>query len=116
MSERSNHHVTLHLCPLEVWERQSRQKTYLPEAYEADGFIHCTNGDERVIWVANQFYTADPRPFVVLSVDLDANGQPWKYEDAESVFPHIYGPIDPMAVTRIRHVQRDASGAFLGIA
>ena len=116
MSVNVQSHVTLHLAPLEVWESQARSDTYLPEAYAADGFIHCTDGEERVIQVANQFYSADPRPFVVLSVNLGANGQPWKYEDPEEVFPHIYGPINPMAVTRIRHLQRDKSGAFTGIA
>jgi uncharacterized protein (DUF952 family) len=115
VTESREPHVTLHLCPVPVWEAQRHAETYLPEAYDADGFIHCTDGDERVIWVANHFYTADPRDFVVLSVDLDANGSPWKFEDPERVFPHIYGPIHPSSVRQIRPVHRAADGAFLSI-
>ena len=115
MTDNAQSHITLHLCPVPVWESQRSNDSYLPEAYNADGFVHCTDGEDRVIWVANHFYTADTREFVVLSVDLDANGEPWKFEDPDKVFPHIYGPIHPNAVTLIRPVIRSADGAFTGI-
>jgi uncharacterized protein (DUF952 family) len=89
---------------------------YLPEAYQTDGFIHCTDGDERMVGVGNMFYTADPRSFVVLSVDLDANGEPWKYEDPERVFPHIYGPIHARAIVGVRLVHRAGDGTFQSIS
>ena len=108
-------HVTLHLSPVPVWEGQRDAEHYLPEAYQTEGFIHCTDGDERVIDVANRFYADDPRRFVVLSVDLDANGERWIYEDPDNVFPHIYGPIHPTSVVAVRPVNRAADGRFLGI-
>ena len=115
MRTSPDHHITLHLCPVPVWEAQQFAESYVPEAFEDDGFIHCTDGDERMIWVANRFYTADPRDFIVLSLDLDVNGEPWKFEDPDNVFPHIYGPIHPPAVTQIRRVVREPSGAFVSI-
>jgi len=108
-------HVTLHLCPVPVWEAQRNAEHYLPEAYQTDGFIHCTDGDARVIEVGNRFYLGDRRPFVVLSVDLGANGERWVYEDPDQVFPHIYGSIHPRAVVAVRPVRRAKDGTFLGI-
>jgi uncharacterized protein (DUF952 family) len=113
--ESPDTHVTLHLCPVPVWENQRHADDYLPEAYQTDGFVHCTDGDDRVVEVANRFYRDDPRPFVVLSVDLDVNGERWIYEDPDQVFPHIYGPIHPRAVVTVRPVRRAADGAFQGI-
>lgn len=115
MSDTPNPHITLHLCPVPIWERQQLAADYLPEAYQNDGFIHCTDGDDRMISVGNMFYTGDLRPFVVLSVDLDANGERWVYEDPEQVFPHIYGPIHPRAVVAVRPVLRAEDGTFQSI-
>ena len=34
-----------------------------------------------------------PRPFVALTVDLDALDVPWRFDVVGSPYPHIYGPI-----------------------
>ena len=114
MSNDETPHVTLHLCPAEVWNAQRDASMYLPEAYSQDGFIHCTDGDGELVAVGNRYYQADPREFVVLSVDLSANDARWIYEDPDRIFPHIYGPISPAAVVGIRHVLRDDDGTFTG--
>lgn len=114
MSEPRLAHTTLHLTPIEVWERQQNAELYLPEAYEQDGFIHCTNDEAKLVEVANLFYAADPRSYYVLDVDLGANGERVIYEDPDQAFPHIYGPIHTSAVTRVRYVLRADDGAFQG--
>lgn len=113
MSNEVTPQTTLHLCPVEVWESQKDAESYFPEAYGQDGFIHCTDGDERLVSVGNMFYLSDPRPFLVLTVDLGANGERWIYEDVDQVFPHIYGPIHPASVVATRPVQRAADGTFI---
>ena len=50
--------------------------SYTPERFAEEGFIHCTNGDERLIEVGNRYYTGDARPFLALLVDLGAAGSP----------------------------------------
>lgn len=107
-------HTTLHLTPAEVWKWQKDGKRYFPEAYDADGFIHCTNDEAKLVEVANLFYRGDARPFYVLSVDLGINDEKTIYEDPDSAFPHIYGPIHTHAVTKARHVLRAEDGEFLG--
>jgi uncharacterized protein (DUF952 family) len=112
MSEPSLTHTTLHLTPIDVWEHQKNAELYLPEAYEQDGFIHCTDSEEKLVEVANLFYAADPRSYYVLDVDLAANGERAIYEDPERNFPHIYGPIHIAAVTQVRQVIRALDGTF----
>jgi uncharacterized protein (DUF952 family) len=103
---------TLHLTPQEVWNRQKDQPTYVPEAYETDGFIHCTDGDENMLKVANLFYANDPRDFVVLTLDVDAVESQVIYEDPDKIYPHIYGPLNTNAVTGVRNVIRTPDGGF----
>jgi len=103
----------IHLVPSPVWEQQRNNGTYLPEAYEADGFIHCTIGDGRMLAVANMFYTGDRRPFLALSLDPARITSEVRFEDPDSVFPHIYGPLQVAAVTGHRLVARDDEGRFI---
>ena len=65
--------------------------------------------------MANRYYRADPRPHVVLDVDLARVSAPAIYEDEARQFPHVYGPIEREAVRRVRRMTRAADGTFLGI-
>jgi uncharacterized protein (DUF952 family) len=104
------------MVPATVWAGRNSVASYLPAAYPADGFIHCTDGDQAMVATANRFYHDDPQEFLVLTVDLDATGSPWRFDDPEERYPHIYGPIDPDAVLEIRRMVRAADGTFTGIA
>lgn len=107
--------VIYHLVPEEVWQARSQGTEYLPEAYEADGFIHCTDGETEVIAVGNRYYTADARSYIVLSISRDRLTAQVKYEDPARIFPHIYGPLNLDAVVAVRPVIRRADGTFLAI-
>ncbi len=105
--------VTYHLVPVEYWETHGGKDSYTPEAFEADGFIHCTNGVERLLWVGNEFYTGDPRPFMVLALDVSRIESPVRYDDPAEDFPHIYGPLNTNAVIGSLTVKRDEDGRFV---
>ncbi|MEA2527586.1 MAG: hypothetical protein QOF73_4813 [Thermomicrobiales bacterium] len=107
--------VTYHLVPREVWQAQATATEYLPEAYEADGFIHCTDGEAEVIAVGNRYYRGDARDYVVLAIARDRVTSPVKYEDAARDYPHIYGPLNVDVVVEVRPVRRDADGTFVAI-
>ena len=106
---------TLHLVPEAVWEAHDPSRPYLPAAYREDGFVHCTDGDEEMVAVANRFYRDDPRPFLILTLDLERTGSPWRFDDPGQRYPHVYGPIDPASVIEVRRMARDADDAFVGI-
>jgi uncharacterized protein (DUF952 family) len=104
---------TLHLVPEATWEAHDPGSPYLPAAYPADGFVHCTDGDDEMVAVANRFYGDDLRSFLLLTLDLDHTGSPWRFDDPERRYPHVYGPIDPACVLEVRRMLRDPGGRFL---
>jgi uncharacterized protein (DUF952 family) len=105
--------VTYHLTPRVVWESQSAGPYFRPEAYEQDGFIHCTDGEEQVVRVANAFYVGDSREHVVLVIDITRIRAEVKYEDPDRIFPHIYGPLNVDAVAEVRSIERGPTGRYL---
>ena len=108
--------LTLHLVPEAVWTNHDPSKPYLPAAYGDDGFVHCTDGDQEMVAVANRFYAGDPRPFLLLTLDLDRTGSLWRFDDPEERYPHVYGPIDPRSVVEVRRMARAADGTFVAPA
>lgn len=105
--------VTYHLAPSEVWDAQKSRALYLPEAYDADGFIHCTDGLDRLLEVANMFYMADSRSYTALVLQVNDITSPVRYDDAEKLFPHIYGPLNTNAVRGELTVDRAGDGTFV---
>lgn len=103
---------TLHLVPEPVWEAHQGAATYTPERYADDGFVHCTDGEANLLGVANTFYRADDRPYVVLVLDVDRLQSPVRYDDPAQIYPHIYGPINLDAVVDVRRAVRLADGSF----
>ena len=106
---------TLHLVPEARWEARDPQAPYLPAAYPQDGFVHCTDGDQNMLDTANRFYRADPQPFLLLTLDLDRTGSPWRFDDPSGIYPHVYGPIDPASVLEVRRFRRAPDGTFTGL-
>ena len=74
-----------------------------------------TDGDAEMVVVANRFYRGDPRPFLLLTLDLERTGSPWRFDDPSGIYPHVYGSIDPGCVLEVRRMLRAADGAFTGI-
>jgi uncharacterized protein (DUF952 family) len=107
--------VTYHLVPAPVWEAAKSAEWYTPEAYADDGFIHCTNGIDQLVEVANMFYRPDGREFRVLVLDVARITSDLRYDDGAQLFPHIYGPLNTSAVIGEFAVSRSDDGTFLSI-
>ncbi len=107
--------ITYHMVPREYYEAQPADRDYLPEPMAAgrEAFIHCTDGAANVAATGNRFYTADPRDFIILVLDLDKLRSPVRYEDPGRIFPHIYGPLNRDAIIKIIPFPRDPAGRFL---
>lgn len=111
----SEERITLHLAPIDVWQSQAGAEQYEPEAFAREGFIHCTDGEQRLIEVGNRYYASDPRRFCCLSLDRTRIAARVIYEDPEQVYPHIYGPLNVDAIVEVREVLRADDGTFVGI-
>ncbi len=88
-------------------------KTYLPEGFQEEGFIHCTDTIEELVAVGNRYFRQDRRAFLVLAIDCDLVTSSIVYEDSRQIFPHIYGPLNTDAVLSMQHVVRSPDGTFL---
>jgi len=103
---------TYHLVPAETWAAHDPGSAYAAPSLAAEGFIHCTDGAAAMVETANRHYREDPRAFLVLTVDLDATGSAWRFDDQAGLYPHIYGMIAPSAVIRVQPIPRAADGTF----
>jgi uncharacterized protein (DUF952 family)/uncharacterized protein YciI len=103
---------TYHLVPAETWAARDPSSAYAAPSLAAEGFIHCTDGAAAMVDTANRHYRQDPRAFLVLTVDLDATGSPWRFDDQAGLYPHVYGMIEPTAVIRAQPIPRADDGTF----
>ena len=104
---------TYHLIPAETWATRDPATNYSAPSLADEGFIHCTDGPAATVATANRLFRDDPRPFLVLTVDLDATDSPWHFDDVALLYPHIYGPIAPEAILRAIEIPRLEDGTFL---
>lgn len=96
-----SHHSTAvyHIAERDAWHNLPSGDDYLPAAFEADGFVHCSTWTQ-LPRVAESFF-ADRTDLVVLKVDVNALQAEVRWEDlynAGEPFPHVYGPITRTAV------------------
>jgi uncharacterized protein (DUF952 family) len=108
--------TTFHLTPVEWWAAADPAEPLTAPSLTTEGFIHCTTGAEETVATANRHYAGDPRPFVVLTVDLERVTSPWRVEDERRVYPHVFGPIDRIAIVAVEPAPRDPDGRFLAFA
>ncbi len=104
---------TFHLVPAVTWAAAAPDRPYEAASFASEGYIHCTDGAAEMVATANRHYREDPREFVVLTIDLDATGSPWRIEDERGIYPHVFGPIERAAIIRVTPIPRDAHGLFL---
>ena len=103
---------TFHIVPEAVFDALDAREPYRHASLDAEGFIHCTDDAENMRDTANRHYRDDPRAFLVLTIDLDAAGSPWRIDEAGSPYPHVYGPVARDAILAVAHMPRDADGRF----
>lgn len=108
--------TTFHLVPVETWASSDAAQPWAPASLASEGFIHCTDGADAMIATANRHYRDDPRHFLVLTIDLDATGSPWRFDDQAGIYPHVYGPIARLAILGAEPILRAADGRFVSFS
>ncbi len=102
--------LTYHLIPRDEYDPIAEE--YAPAAFAQEGFIHTTKTLGIIHDVANRYYRADLRPYLLLTVDLDRATAPWRYDAAGEEYPHLYGPLNRAAIVGSRPCPRAADGIF----
>ncbi len=94
-------------------EEAARTGRYVPEAFDADGFVHCSTRDQ-VIRVAN-FLFAGRKDLVLLTIDRAALTSEVREENCEGgdeLFPHVYGPLPWSAIVSVHPFPCGDDGTF----
>ncbi|HEY7889823.1 MAG TPA: DUF952 domain-containing protein [Steroidobacteraceae bacterium] len=110
--------LVLHITPRNVWATSAPGGYYQPSSLASDGFIHCSTVKQTVD-TANQFY-AGQSDLVLLCIDPDKAEAEVKYDApagagdqrADSLFPHIYGPLNVSAVLEVVEFAPRSDGRF----
>jgi uncharacterized protein (DUF952 family) len=105
--------LTYHLTPRAWWDAADPDGPLRAPSLETEGFIHCTDGAAEMVATANRHYAAGQGAFVILTIDLGRISSPWRVEDPGRIYPHIFGPIDRVAIVAVVAAPRDPEGTFL---
>ena len=100
-----------HITSRAAWDDAQTAGEYRAESLDSQGFIHLSQAHQ-VLGVLKAFY-ADQRGLVVLAVDVGKLKAGLKFESPvhpqpgeslppeDELFPHLYGPLNIDAVTRV---------------
>jgi uncharacterized protein (DUF952 family) len=103
----------LHLATGRDWAAAIRSGSYSAPSLATEGFIHCSDPDQ-VIGVATSRF-AGRTDLVALQIDaakLSVEGRYENLDGGQEYFPHIYGPINLDAVTRVDPFPARPDGTF----
>ncbi|MCW2827908.1 MAG: hypothetical protein JWQ67_1524 [Marmoricola sp.] len=100
-----------HIATPSDWEQARRSGAYatstIGRSLEDEGFLHASHAHQTAA-VSYRCYRGLGRPLVLLTIDTDRLGVPWR-EDAvgDQTFPHVHGPLRPDAVVDVRPLVGD---------
>lgn len=102
------------ICPAPAWREAERNGAYRGSADDRrDGFIHFSTAAQ-VADTARKHFAGQAGLFLV-AVDADALGDAlrWEVSRNDDLFPHLYGDLDPGAVTAVYGLTTRADGSHV---
>src|SRR5580658_5725686 len=95
--------MVYHMCSGEAWEEAARAGLYHGSAQDrADGFIHFSTAAQ--VEESARRHRAGVDGLVLVAVEDTALGTHLRWEPPRdgSLFPHLYGPLDPAEAASVR--------------
>ncbi|MBA4383353.1 MAG: DUF952 domain-containing protein [Anaerolinea sp.] len=102
-----------HITNPTAWKNGQEDGRYLPEGFEADGFIHCSKMNQ-IVGVGERYY-AGQTGLLILGINPDKLTSRLVFENligGEELFPHIYGPLNLEAVESTADFGVKTDGSF----
>ena len=112
-NSRNGSHMIYHLTTADEAAAAARSGSYAPQAFDADGFIHCSYL-RQVRDVANRRFPGRA-DLVLLAIDpakLACDVVDENLEGGTDLFPHIYGRLPMSAVVGVHPFPCRADGRF----
>ncbi len=102
-----------HLITEQDWELARGSQHWRPASLADEGFIHCSVDEEQAMRVVARLYP-DRADLLALEVETEKLNSPLVSEASRSgeIYPHIYGPLDLNAVTKVWRVNQDGEGRY----
>jgi hypothetical protein len=119
-----------HLTPASYYYRQPVDQPYQTPTLAQEGFIHCTAGVEKLVEIANTYFADLQDELLALEIDpayltaalrfeppitpahLVAPAQKQNAAELNTLFPHIYGPLDRQAIINCLVLRRTPTGQW----
>src|SRR5262245_28830907 len=111
-----------HIVPADEFRIQLKGGAYCPANLAHDGFVHCAL-EASVLSVANDYYSGVSGGLLLLEIDSVRLTSETRYEAPAPIagagsshlakaskFPHVYGPIETEAITRVCLLLKTSSG------
>jgi uncharacterized protein (DUF952 family) len=110
--------MILHIVRRSDWDQAVRKGRYAPATLNVEGFIPCST-PAQVIDTANRFFRGQSDS-VLICIDEELVGAQLRYEapafepgeSNSERFPHIYGSLNPEAVTKVVKFPCEPDGSF----
>jgi uncharacterized protein (DUF952 family) len=101
-----------HITEREAWRAAGGEQTYRALTLDTEGFIHLST-EAQWLRVAHTFYRGRA-DLVLLELDPERLTAPVRFETVGGEqFPHLYGPLDCVAVTAAHVLIVGSDGDFL---
>jgi uncharacterized protein (DUF952 family) len=103
--------MILHIATRSQWKAAQAEGLYRGDTLATEGFIHASE-PHQVLRSANKFF-AGQQDLVLLCIDPARLTVELRYEEAAGqLFPHLYGPLNLDAVTRVVDFPLNPDGTF----
>jgi uncharacterized protein (DUF952 family) len=93
--------MIFHVTTSDEWLAHRNLPTYKPNAFEKEGFIHCSTAAQ--LSGVLERYFAGKENLIILHIEESKLTSPLKYEAATNneLFPHVFGPINKEAIVNV---------------
>jgi uncharacterized protein (DUF952 family) len=108
-SDRFIYHITTRT----EWVQAQLAQVYMADSLQMEGFIHSST-KEQLQETANAFFKGR-KDLVILCIETERVQAEIRYERTEGdprFFPHIYGPLNLKAITKVLDFPPEADGSF----
>jgi uncharacterized protein (DUF952 family) len=97
-----------HITTMPKMERAARVAVYVPDHFEADGFIHCAYSHQLRSVAEAKFRGEDN----LALLEIDSSRLACSVIEGGGGFPHIHGVLPMEAVAAIREISVPVTGPF----
>ena len=94
--------LILHVATRADWEHAEATGSYSGNTLATEGFIHCAKPDQLMHVLTRYFPSLSGH--AIVEIDTEKVAAEIRWEGATEHFPHIYGPLNVSAMTRIKKI------------